>query len=51
MPQGAPAVSVVPEPQAANLTYEEKMSVARQAADKDPERVAQIVRSWVQSDG
>lgn len=51
LPQGAPAVSVVPEPQAANLTYEEKMSVARQAADKDPERVAQIVRSWVQSDG
>jgi len=38
-------------PQAANLSYDEKMSVARQAADKDPERVAQIVRSWVQSDG
>lgn len=38
-------------PQAANLSYDEKMSVARQAADQNPERVAQIVRSWVQSDG
>ncbi len=33
------------------LSYEDKMSVARQAADKDPERVAEIVRSWVQTDG
>ena len=38
-------------PQAESLSYEEKISVARQAADQDPERVAQIVRSWVQSDG
>jgi len=38
-------------PQAGSLSYEDKMSVARQAADRDPERVAQIVRSWVQSDG
>jgi len=40
-----------PAPSAANLSYEDKMSVARQVADRDPERVAQIVRSWVQSDG
>ena len=47
----APASHVPEPPQAANLSYDEKMSVARQAADRDPERVAQIVRSWVQSDG
>ncbi len=33
------------------LSYDEKVSVARQLADKNPERVAQIVRAWVQSDG
>lgn len=50
----APATAgYVPEqpPQAENLSYDEKISVARQAADRNPERVAQIVRSWVQSDG
>jgi flagellar M-ring protein FliF len=53
IPAGAATAGYVPEqpPQAANLSYDEKMSVARQAADRDPERVAQIVRSWVQSDG
>ncbi|MDH5275238.1 MAG: flagellar basal-body MS-ring/collar protein FliF [Gammaproteobacteria bacterium] len=35
----------------APLSYDDKISVARQLADKNPERVAQIVRSWVQSDG
>ena len=34
-----------------SLSYDDKVSVARQAADKNPERVAQIVRSWMQSDG
>ncbi len=54
LPGGSPAAAgpaVEAPPQAANLSYDEKMSVARQAADRDPERVAQIVRSWVQSDG
>jgi flagellar M-ring protein FliF len=37
--------------QRAPLSYDDKISVARQLADKNPERVAQIVRSWVQSDG
>ncbi len=60
-PQQVPAVGgdavpgvagYVPEPpQAANLSYDDKISVARQAADRDPERVAQVMRSWVQSDG
>ena len=31
--------------------FDDKVSVARQLADKNPERVAQIVRSWVQTDG
>ena len=35
----------------APLSYDDKISVARQLADKNPERVAQIVRSWVQADG
>lgn len=35
----------------APLSYDDKVSVARQLADKNPERVAQIVRAWVQSDG
>ena len=33
------------------MSYDDKISVARQLADKNPERVAQIVRSWVQADG
>jgi flagellar M-ring protein FliF len=32
------------------LSYDDKISVARQLADKNPERVAQIVRAWVQTD-
>lgn len=35
----------------APLSYDDKINVARQLADKNPERVAQIVRSWVQADG
>lgn len=33
------------------LSFEDKVSVARQLADKNPERVAQIVRTWMQNDG
>jgi flagellar biosynthesis/type III secretory pathway M-ring protein FliF/YscJ len=33
------------------LSYDDKVSVARQLADRNPERVAQIVRAWVQADG
>jgi flagellar M-ring protein FliF len=39
------------EPPPAPLTFDDKVSVARQLAENNPERVAQIVRSWVQSDG
>jgi flagellar M-ring protein FliF len=41
----------MPTEQRAPLSYDDKVSVARQLADKNPERVAQIVRSWVQADG
>ncbi|MEO8225012.1 MAG: flagellar M-ring protein FliF C-terminal domain-containing protein, partial [Gammaproteobacteria bacterium] len=41
----------LPGAQRGPLSYDDKISVARQLADKNPERVAQIVRSWVQSDG
>ncbi len=34
----------------AALSFDDKVSVARQLADKNPERVAQIVRSWMQTD-
>lgn len=33
------------------LSFEDKVSVARQLADKNPERVAQIVKNWMQNDG
>jgi flagellar M-ring protein FliF len=35
---------------ASPLHYDDKVSVARQLADRNPERVAQIVRAWVQAD-
>jgi len=41
----------LPSEQRGPLSYDDKISVARQLADKNPERVAQIVRAWVQSDG
>ena len=41
----------LPPDQRAPLSYDDKISVARQLADKNPERVAQIVRAWVQADG
>lgn len=48
--EGAAPQYAPPPPVAQTLSFDDKISVARQAADKDPERVAQIVRSWVQSD-
>lgn len=41
----------LPPEQRVPLSYDDKISVARQLADKNPERVAQIVRAWVQADG
>jgi flagellar M-ring protein FliF len=32
------------------LSFDDKVSVARQLADKNPERVAQIVRTWMNTD-
>jgi flagellar M-ring protein FliF len=50
---GGPAVMTggapVGQPRAA-LSFDDRISVARQLADKNPERVAQIVKSWMQSD-
>ncbi len=45
MPAQAPAAQP-----AAPLSFEDKVTVARQIAERNPERVAQIVRGWVQSD-
>jgi flagellar M-ring protein FliF len=42
---GAYAAARVP------LSFDDKVSVARQLAEKNPERVAQIVRTWMQNDG
>lgn len=41
---GAPAANAPPPP----LTFDDKVSVAKQLAANDPERVAQVVRAWVQ---
>lgn len=46
-PGGGGAAQVVAR---APLSYDDKINVARQLADKNPERVAQIVRAWVQTD-
>lgn len=49
---GAPAAMPAAEqPPPVPLSFDDKVSVARQLAEKNPERVAQIVRSWVQADG
>lgn len=44
---GAPAADMVEQP-AAPLTFDDKVNVAKQLASNDPERVAQVVRAWVQ---
>jgi flagellar M-ring protein FliF len=46
-PAGTPALA---GGGAATLEYSDKVSVARQLADRNPERVAAIVRQWVQAD-
>ena len=48
---GGSGGSSLPAEQRGPLSYDDKISVARQLADKNPERVAQIVRAWVQADG
>ncbi|MDH3511591.1 MAG: flagellar basal-body MS-ring/collar protein FliF [Gammaproteobacteria bacterium] len=48
---GAAAMPAAEQPPPAPLSFDDKVSVARQLAEKNPERVAQIVRSWVQADG
>lgn len=46
-----PAGGVGAPPQAPKgLSYDDKVSVARQLADRNPERVAQIVRTWMHAD-
>jgi flagellar M-ring protein FliF len=40
----APAATAPPAP----LTFDDKVNVAKQLASNDPERVAQVVRAWVQ---
>ncbi|MCC7329830.1 MAG: flagellar M-ring protein FliF [Gammaproteobacteria bacterium] len=49
LPAGAGAGGPAGQPRAA-LSFDDKVSVARQLADKNPERVAQIVRTWMQTD-
>jgi len=52
LPAGQPAAAgaYVPAAPRAPLSFDDKVSVARQLADKNPERVAQIVRTWMQTD-
>jgi flagellar M-ring protein FliF len=47
---GAAAMQAPAAQPAAPLSFEDKVTVARQIAERNPERVAQIVRGWVQSD-
>jgi flagellar M-ring protein FliF len=49
LPAGGASGAHVAQPRAA-LSFDDKVSVARQLADKNPERVAQIVRGWMQTD-
>ncbi len=49
-PALAAATAAVEQGPPKPLSFDDKVSVARQLADKNPERVAQIVRSWVQAD-
>lgn len=51
LPAGAAAAdghAPAPRP---TLSFDDKVSVARQLADQNPERVAQIVKAWMQNDG
>src|SRR5690606_7243915 len=51
-PQPAMAVAADAPPGADGaLSFDDKVTVARQLASHDPERVARIVRAWMQTDG
>ncbi|MFQ5633820.1 MAG: flagellar basal-body MS-ring/collar protein FliF [Gammaproteobacteria bacterium] len=45
-----PTSSGVTETAMGPLSYDDKVSIARQLADKNPERVALVVRQWVSED-
>ncbi len=45
---GAPAAGGIAEQAPPPLTFDDKVNVAKQLASNDPERVAQVVRAWVQ---
>lgn len=47
----AASIPAAAQPPAVPLTFDDKVTVARQLAENNPERVAQIVRTWVQADG
>ncbi|MBW7930364.1 MAG: flagellar M-ring protein FliF [Gammaproteobacteria bacterium] len=49
LPAGTAGVGAMPQAPR-GLSYDDKVSVARQLADKNPERVAQIVRTWMHTD-
>ena len=46
----APGIAMPAAAPPAPLSFDDKVTVARQIADQNPERVAQIVRAWVQTD-
>ncbi len=48
---GGATASLATDTPRAPLSFDDKISVARQLADRNPERVAQIVRTWMQTDG
>ncbi|MCK6370495.1 MAG: flagellar M-ring protein FliF [Gammaproteobacteria bacterium] len=50
LPAGSAPAGYASAPPRASLSFDDKVSVARQLADKNPERVAQIVRTWMQND-
>jgi flagellar M-ring protein FliF len=49
-PAGQPGVPAVAGPGTA-LAYEQQLAQARSLVAKDPARVAQVVKDWVEKDG
>jgi len=47
---GSAMAATMEMPPQAPLSFDDRVNVARQLAERNPERVAQIVRGWVQSD-
>jgi flagellar M-ring protein FliF len=45
------AGAVAPAPSGSNLAYEQQIATARSLVAQDPARVAQVVKSWVATDG